>query len=184
MDESETVQLDPEGLSLIAFEHVGATAHYIFHLPFRAAERLLPQPRVRDLKSRPGNSRESGEYFGGIITEEESLEHPVGEILRELGVDVAAVCPYRLTDKQVDVSRLARRYAYWDDEEDWDDEDWEVPSRLESHRRKGERIPGACPLCGGAVEPDPAPRIEHWRQNHHYQDLTVSQVAWLLGSGN
>ena len=144
----------------------------------------MPQPRVRDLKSRPGNSRESGEYFGGIITEEESLEHPVGEILRELGVDVAAVCPYRLTDKQVDVSRLARRYAYWDDEEDWDDEDWEVPSRLESHRRKGERIPGACPLCGGAVEPDPAPRIEHWRQNHHDQDLTVSQVAWLLGSGN
>jgi len=184
LDESETVQLDPEGLSLIAFEHVGATAHYIFHLPFRAAERLLPQPRVRDLKSRPGNSRESGEYFGGIITEEESLEHPVGEILRELGVDVAAVCPYRLTDKQVDVSRLARRYAYWDDEEDWDDEDWQVPSRLESHRRKGERIPGACPLCGGAVEPDPAPRIEHWRQNHHDQDLTVSQVAWLLGSGN
>ncbi len=142
-DESETVQLDPEGLSLIAFEYVGATAHYIFHLPFRAAERFLPQPRVRDLKSRPGNSRECGEYFGGIITEEESLEHPVGEILRELGADVAAVCPYRPTDKQVYVSLLARRYVYWDDEEeDWGGEDWEVPSRLESHRRKGERIPG------------------------------------------
>ncbi len=182
LDESETVLLDPEGLSLIAFEYAGATAHYIFHLPFRAVERFLPQPCVRDLKSRPGNSRECGEFFGRTITEAESREHPLGEILRELGVDVAAFCPYRLTDKQEYVSRLARRHAYWDDdEEDWDDEDWEVPSRLESHRHNGERAPGTCPLCGGAVEPDPAPRIEHWRQNHHDQDLTVSQVAWLLG---
>jgi hypothetical protein len=165
LDESEMVQLDPEGLSLIAFEYVGATAHYIFHLPFRAAERFLPQPRVRDLKSRPGNSLECGECFGRTVTEEESREHPVGEILRELGVDVAAVCPYRLPDKQVYVSRLARRFAYWDGEEVDDDEEdgegWEVPSRLESHRRKGERIQGTCPLCADAVEPDPAPRIEH-----------------------
>ena len=108
--------------------------------------------------------------------------HPLGEILRELGVDVAAVCPYRLTDKQEYVSRLASRYPYWDgDEEDWDDEDWEIPSRLEGHRHKGERSPGTCPLCGGAVEPDPPLRIEHWRQNHYDQDLTASQVAWLLG---
>jgi hypothetical protein len=186
LDESETVQLDPEGLSLIAFEYAGATAHYIFHLPFRAAEGFLPEPRVRDLKSRPGNSRECGEFFGRTITEAESREHPVGEILRELGVDVAAVCPYRLTEKQEYVSQLARRYPYWngeeeDDEEDWDDEDWEAPPRLEGHQHKGERSPGACPLCGDAVEPDPLPRVEHWRQSHRDQDLTVSQTAWLLG---
>jgi len=188
LDERETVQLDPEGLSLIAFEYAGANAHYIFHLPFRTAERFLPEPRVRDLKSRPGDSRECGEFFGRTITEAESREHPVGEILRELGVNVAAVCSYRLTEKQECVSRLARRYPYWDggeedddDEEDWDVEDWEVPSGLKSHRHKGERFPGTCPLCGGAVEPDSAPHIEHWRQNHNAQDLTVSQVAWLLG---
>jgi hypothetical protein len=183
LEESEAVQLDPEGLSLIAFEYAGATAHYIFHLPFRTAERYLPEPRVRDLKSRPGNSRECGEFFGRTITEAESREHPLGEILRELGVDIAAVCPYKLTDKQEYVSQLASRYPYWDgdEEEYWDEEDWEVPFRLEDHRHKGERSPGTCPLCGGAVEPDPPLRIEHWRQNHFDQDLTVSQVAWLLG---
>ena len=144
---------------------------------------------MRDLKNRPGTSRECGEFFGRTITEAESQEHPLGDILRELGVDVAAVCPYRLTEKQEYVSRLARRYPSWngdeedddDEEEDWDDEDWEVPSWLEGHQHKGERSPGICPLCGGAVEPDSGPRIEHWRQNHGDQDLTVSQVAWLLG---
>ncbi len=188
LDESEAVQLDPEGLSLIAFEYTGSTAHFIFHLPFRVAERFLLEQRMRDLKSRPGNSRECGEFFGRPITEQESQGHPLGEILRELGVDIAVVCPYRLTDKQEYVSRLASRYPYWDgdeedddDAEDWDDEDWEVPARLEGHRHKGERSPGPCPLCGGAVEPDPLLRIEHWRQNHYDQDLTASQVAWLLG---
>jgi len=142
---------------------------------------------VRDLKSRPGNSRECGEFFGRTLTEAESREHPLGEILRELGVDVAAVCPYRLSDKSEYVSQLASRYPYWDveegdddDEVDWEVEEWDLPSRLESHRRKGERFPGTCPLCGGAIEPDLALRIEHWRQNHRDQDLTVSQVAWLL----
>jgi hypothetical protein len=126
LDESETVQLDPEGLSLIAFEYAGATAHYIFHLPFRTAERFLPQPLVRDLKSRPGNSRECGEFFGRTITGEESREQPLGEILRALGVDVAAVCPYRLADKNEFVSQLASRYPYWDVEEgdEDDEEDW------------------------------------------------------------
>jgi hypothetical protein len=116
LDESETVQLDPEGLSLIAFEYAAPTAHYIFHLPFRTAERFLPEPCVRDLKSRPGNSLECGELFGRTITEAESREHPVGEILRELGVDVAAVRRYRPTDKHEDVSQLARRYPYWGQE--------------------------------------------------------------------
>ena len=186
-EESEAVQLDPEGLSLIAFEYAGATAHYIFHLPFRTAERFLPEPLVRDFSSRPGDSQECGEFFGRTITEAESREHPVGEILRELGVDVAVVCPHRLTDKQEYVSQLARRYPYWDsgeeeddDEEDRDVEDWEVPSRSESHLHKVERAPGTCPLCGGPVKPVPAPRIEHWRQNHRDHDLTASQVAWLF----
>lgn len=183
LDECEAVQLDPEGLSLIAFEYASATAHFIFHLPFRMAERFLPQQCVHDLKNRPGDIGECGEFFGRTISEAESREHPLGEILRELGVDVAAVCPYRLTDKQAYVSQLARRYPSWDDgeeeddDEDWDGEDREVPSRLGGRRHKGEQSPGACLLCGGAVEPDPAPRIEHWRQNHHDQDLTVSQVA-------
>jgi hypothetical protein len=61
---------------------------------------LCPEPLVRDLKGRPGDSRECGECFGRTITEAESREHLLGDILRELGVDVAAVCPHRLTEKR------------------------------------------------------------------------------------
>jgi hypothetical protein len=78
LDESDTVQLDPEGLSLIAFEYASATAHYLFHLPFRVAERFVPGPLLDNLQGRPGDSREYGEFFGRAITEAESREHPAG----------------------------------------------------------------------------------------------------------
>jgi hypothetical protein len=187
LDEREVVQFDPEGLSLIAFQYLGTTAHFIFHLPFRVAEGFVPEPLVRDLRSRPGESREGGEFFGRAITEAEGRQHPLEDILRELGVDVAAVCPFLLADKQQYISQRARRYPYWEGDEeddvgedDWGDEDGEPSSRLEGHRHKGELAPGTCSLCGIAVEPDPSQRIEHWQQHHDGQDLTASQVAWLL----
>lgn len=189
LDEGEAVQLDPEGLSLIAFAYDSSTAHYVFHLPFRVAERFLPEELVRALRNRPGDSQECGVFFGRTITEAESQEHPLEEILRELGVDVAAVCPHKLTDKREHVSQLASRYSSWggneeDDEEDedWGNEDWEVlPPRPRKHRQTGERAPGTCPLCGSAVEPDSALRVEHWRQNHPDQNLMVGSAAWVLG---
>jgi len=189
LDEGEAIQLDPEGLSLIAFEYDSSTAHYVFHLPFRVAERFLPEQLVRELRNRPRDSRECGVFFGRTITEAESQEHPVEEILRELGADVAAVCPHKLIDKREHVSQLASRYPYWegdeeedDEDEDWGDEDWEVlPPRPRKHKHAGERAPGTCPLCGSAVEPDSALHVEHWRQNHPDQDLMVSSAAWVLG---
>ena len=183
LDESEAVQLDPEGLSLIAFEYASATAHYLFHLPLRVAERFVPGALLHNLQGQPGDSREYGEFFGRAITEAESLEHPAEDVLRELGVDIAAVCPHRLMEKQEYVSRLARRYPYWDGDGDDDDEDegWEVLPRRAGHRHEGGRAPGECPLCGSAIEPDALLRIAHWRQNHRDQDLTAGQVAWLLG---
>ena len=51
--------------------------------------------------------------LGEPITEAESQEHPVEEILHELGVDIAAVCPHELKDKREHVSQLASRYSYW-----------------------------------------------------------------------
>jgi hypothetical protein len=189
LDEGEVIQLDPEGLSLIAFEYDSSTAHYVFHLPFRVAERFLPEQLVRELRTRPRDSRECGVFFGRIITEAESQEHPVEEILHELGVDLPAVCPHALKDKREHVSQLASSYSYWEDDgedgdedEDWDDEDWKgLPPRPRKHKRAGERAPGTCPLCGRAVEPDSALRVEHWRHNHPDQDLMVSAAAWLLG---
>ncbi|MDQ2906928.1 MAG: winged helix-turn-helix domain-containing protein [Chloroflexota bacterium] len=182
LDEGEALQLDPEGLSLISFEYASTTAHYVFHLPFRVAERFLPEQHMHILKNLLENSRECGVFFGHTITEAESQQHPIEDILRELGVDVAAVCSYKLTDKRAYVSQLASTYPYWDnDEEEEDEEDWVIPSRPESHRHKGARAPGACPLCGSIIEPDATQYIEHWRQSHPDQDLTVSQAAWLLG---
>ncbi len=131
LDEGEAIQLDPEGLSLIAFEYDSTTAHYVFHLPFRVAERFLTEQPVRELRNRPSDSRECGVFFGRTITEAESQEHPIEEILRELGVDIAAVCPHKLKDKREHVSQLASRFSYWEDDgeddgedEDWVDEDW------------------------------------------------------------
>jgi len=179
LDESEAVQLDPEGLSLIAFEYASATAHYLFHLPLRVAERFVPGALLHNLQGQPGDSREYGEFFGRAITEAESLEHPAEDVLRELGVDIAAVCPHRLMEKQEYVSRLARRYPYWDGDDE--DEGWEVLPRRAGHRHEGGRATGECPLCGSAIEPDALLRIAHWRQNHRDQDLTAGQVAWMLG---
>jgi len=184
LDESEATRLDPEGLSLIAFKYDSSTAHYIFHLPFRVAERFLPEQLVRELRNRPKDSREYGVFFGRTITETESQEQPVEEILHELGVDIAAVCPHQLVDKQEYISQLASRYSFWegDEDEDDEDEDWEVlPLRSRKHKHIGERTPGTCPLCGSAVAPGSVRRVEHWRQNHPYQDLMVSAAAWVLG---
>src|SRR5207245_2178959 len=94
LDEGEAIQLDPEGLSLIAFEYVSSTAHYVFHLPFRVSERFLPEQLISELRNLPKDSRECGEFFGRTITEAESQEQPVEDILHELGVDIAAVCPH------------------------------------------------------------------------------------------
>jgi hypothetical protein len=189
LDEGEAIQLDPEGLSLIAFEYVSSTAHYVFHLPFRVSERFLPEQLVSELRNLPKDSRECGVFFGRTITEAESQEHPAVEILHELGVDIAAVCPHELKDKREHVSQLASRFSYWEDDggdgdedEDWVDEDWALlPPRPRKHKYTGERASGTCPLCGRAVEPDSTLRVDHWRYNHPDQDLMVSAAAWVLG---
>ncbi|HEY3991549.1 MAG TPA: hypothetical protein VGM01_01605, partial [Ktedonobacteraceae bacterium] len=189
LDSSDLRKLDPEGLSLIAFDYISPNAHYIFHLPFRIAEAFVPFEQITLLKSTPWTSRESGEYYGRTVTEAESLRQPIADILHKLGADIPAICPRQLCDKEQD---LIARYTEWYDEnendEDDDDDEDEVEQRVlywQNIIRSGLsatwREPNACPCCSTPVEPVPGlTRVEHWQQEHPGQDLTISQASWLM----
>src|SRR5207249_193091 len=91
LDESEVRKLDPEGLSLIAFQYDSPTANYVFHLPFRVAETFLAEQHLHELLDSPGSSQEYAVFYGRTITEAESQKHPIEKILSELQVDVTAI---------------------------------------------------------------------------------------------
>ncbi len=189
LDSSDLRKLDPEGLSLVAFRYTSPLARYVFHLPFRVAEAFLSAQRVHDLKNSPATSRESGEYYGRPISEPESLQHPIEDILRELGVNTAAVCPDHLRNKEEYVVAQAMRYVQWDEDWSYGDEDeeldedvWDdVPAKKKSfQQRPVRREVECCPLCYTEVNTPGIPRIGHWRQAHPGQDLTISQASWVL----
>jgi hypothetical protein len=129
LDESETRQLDPEGVSLIAFQYDSSTAHYVFHLPLRIAEKFLPQQLIRELQTHASTSREVGTFYGRAITEAESQQYPIANLLRELLVDISAICPHGLAKKEHHFrsSRAWSEPNWHNDEEDDDlwDEDYE-----------------------------------------------------------
>ncbi len=193
LDASDLRKLDPEGLSLIAFRYTSPIARYVFHLPFRVAEAFLSAQRLHDLKNTPAASREFGEYYGRPITESESLQHPIGEILRELGVDIAAICPRQLSNKQEYTLAQAMRYAEWDEDWGYDDEDEELDEdiwddvHIPAKKKQRQQMPvhrekECCPLCSTQVTIPGIPRINHWQQAHSGQDLTISQASWVLNS--
>jgi hypothetical protein len=128
LDASDLRKLDPEGLSLIAFQYNSPRAHYVFHLPFRTAEAFLPAQQTHKLKNAPSTSREFGEHYGRPITEIESLQRPIREILWELGVDIGAICPRQLNNKQEYVLAQILRDAQWNEDWGYNDEDEELDS--------------------------------------------------------
>ncbi len=194
LDASDRRKLDPEGLSLIAFDYTSSDAHYIFHLPLRIAEAFVPGDQIAALKRTPWSSRESGEYFGRPITEIESLQQPITSILDELGVDIQALCPRQLSDKEDFLcSQTARRAAWsdvtFDEDEEFDEnEDMDITEMAarwhqieQLSRLTTRRGPDSCPGC--LLPGDIAPgltRVEHWQQVHCDQDLTFSQASWML----
>lgn len=194
LDDSDLRKLDPEGLSLIAFDYTSSIAHYVFHLPLRLAETFVPAWFLALLKEKPLTSRENGEYYGRAITETESLQQPVADILRELGADITAICPHQLTDKEEVLFAQATRYSAhrsgrFDDEDDEDDELDEIFwQSIDTSNRKSRALPAgtrredfACPLCLAPVEDTTdLARAEHWQQEHPGQDLTISQASWVL----
>ncbi len=198
LDSSDLRKLDPEGLSLVAFAYNSSTSHYVFHTPLRMAEAFVPAGRIARLKNMPRTSRESGEYYGRTVTEAESLQQPIADILCELGVDVGAICPRRLDDKEHFLDARRNRSTSWfrrdwnedDDEDDEGEEEldasfWQSINQLPgsgwNHHEEHARQADACPACGQCIGtiPDIA-RVEHWQYEHARQDLTVGQAKWVV----
>lgn len=191
LDDSDLRKLDPEGLSLVAFQYASRTSHYTFHLPFRLAEAFVPTWLIDQLKCAPWSSREHGEYYGRAVTEAESLQQPITDILLELSVDISAICPRQLLDKQEHMLAQALRYAAWCEEQDFyadEDEDddavfWQedyTPRQRKSQPSTTQRAPDECPFCLTSIPATGAARLNHWQQEHPGQDLTFSQVSWVM----
>lgn len=129
LDESDRRKLDPEGHSQVAFAYRSAGAEFVFHLPLRRAETFVPAEHIRELRRRPGASQELGIVGGVALEDERSLKHPAREILQDLGVDIACLCPHELLDKESYLTRPAIRDLLWptrgDDDEGWDDDPWD-----------------------------------------------------------
>lgn len=128
LDESDLRKLDPEGYSEIALRYTSPTAEYIFHLPFRKAESFVPITRIHELQCTPGFSQAHGLFQGQVLNDEQSMTKPVKEILQDLGVDIASVCPHQLLEKETYLAKPAIRDILWptrdDDDEDWEDDPW------------------------------------------------------------
>lgn len=98
-------RLDPEGRSQIAFRYRSPTAEYCFHLPYRIAETFVPEAAMSQLRIHPCNNVEQGEHQGAKL----SNHPPLKQVLKELGVDVASICPHNLVPN-VDGTGHRRRY--------------------------------------------------------------------------
>jgi hypothetical protein len=129
LDGSDLRKLDPEGESQIAFQYASATAEYMFHLPFRRAERFLPARQLRALPRTLEKSQERALFKGIVIDEAESVKHPAKDILQDLGVDIARVCPHKLLDKATYLAQPAIRDILWPtrgyDDEGWENDPWD-----------------------------------------------------------
>jgi hypothetical protein len=137
LDESDRRKLDPEGYSQVAFAYRSASAEFVFHLPLRWAERFVSFECLHALHKKPGSSQERGVVGGVPLAEEACLERPAREILQDLGVEIAQVCPHGLVDKESYLAQPAIRDLLWPtrdlEGEDWDDDPWDgicLPQRL------------------------------------------------------
>ena len=92
---------------------------------------------MRELQRTPGVSQPFGIYQGKVLNEMEGLIRPVKEILQDLGVDIASVCPHTLLAKEVYLAKPGIREILWPtrgyDHEDWENDPWDglcLPSGL------------------------------------------------------
>ncbi len=129
LDESDRRKLDPEGYSQVAFAYQSASAEFVFHLPLRRAERFVSPESLRALQKTPGSSQERAIVQERMLDEAESLTRSAREILQDLGVEIAQVCPHGLVDKASYLAQPAIRDLLWPtrytDGTDWDDDPWD-----------------------------------------------------------
>ncbi|HEU5380308.1 MAG TPA: hypothetical protein VFV38_33200, partial [Ktedonobacteraceae bacterium] len=96
LDRSDLCKLDPEGASKVVFQYLSPTAEFLFQLPFRQAALFVSAERLRSLPCPSDVGQECGVYQGQLIGNEDGRQRSAEEILQDLGVDIASVCPHRL----------------------------------------------------------------------------------------
>lgn len=137
--ESDTRKLDPEGESHILFQATEDTITGSCGLPFRRATRFLTTDTIRAL---PRVTEEPAEWCPVRTPDPAVLRcHPVTKILRDLGVAIEYVCPYRLQEKNAYLAQPAIQRLLWPtmgrDQQEWSDDPWDglVLPPLEPERR-------------------------------------------------
>lgn len=181
LDAGDLRKLDPEGLSLVGFRYTSENTQLVFLMPYRIAEAFLELDMLELLRLSPTEIREEGQFYGRAITDDERQQHPIVEVLMDLGVDIDAVCPKGLVDKQVDQTERYQRYLthrdeYDDGGDEEDDDDWELA--VSTEWLVGD-VKG-CPLCSTEIF-QPHLRLQHWHEEHSaYTVLTSGQAAWIL----
>ncbi len=73
-------------------------------------------------------------------------------------------------------------WSYSDEDEELDEDGWEDDVYTSAKKKQSpvHRDRECCPLCDTEVNTPGISRIEHWRQTHPGQDLTISQASWVL----
>ena len=129
LDESDQRKLDPEGYSQVAFAYQSASAAFVFPVSLRRAETFVSAERIRELQKWPGRRQEQGIIEGVPLHDEDSLAHPPKDMLQELDVEIARVCPHELGDKASYLARPTMRDLLWptveQDSQTWANDPWD-----------------------------------------------------------
>jgi hypothetical protein len=100
LDATDLRPLDPEGFNAIVCRYSGLGTDYTFHLPFPRVRNFVTEERLVELRGQPLIRQEQAMRDYHLLEENSGLVRPVREILQDLGVDIASVCPHMLREKE------------------------------------------------------------------------------------
>jgi hypothetical protein len=113
LDATDLRPLDPEGFNAIVCRYSGLGTDYTFHLPFASARAFVSDERLTELRSQPLDSQEQGRKDYQMLEENSGLARPAREILQDLGVDIASICPQMLREKETGYITSAMHDMFW-----------------------------------------------------------------------